>query len=136
VRVAAIVGESGSGKTTLISGLIRHFRAAGHTVAAIKHTHHPLNEERRGDTGTFEAAGAEPVIFAGDGEAVIFTRDGIARMRFQAPQELVDRTTADVVLIEGFKKIDTWPRIELDSSRRVSVQDAVAILDRIWASQR
>ena len=136
MRVAAIVGESGSGKTTLISGLIRHFLAAGHTVAAIKHTHHPINEEHRGDTGAFEAAGADPVIFAGDGEAVIFTRDGTARIGFQSPQELVDRAAADVVLIEGFKRIDTWPRIELDSEARVSVQDAVAILDRIWNSHR
>jgi molybdopterin-guanine dinucleotide biosynthesis adapter protein len=135
VRVAAIIGESGSGKTTLISGLIRHFRADGRTVAAIKHTHHPLNEERRGDTGAFEAAGAERVIFAADREAVIFTRQGTERIRFQSPQELVDHAAADIVLIEGFKRVDLWPRIELDSAVRLSVQDAVAILDRIWGSR-
>ena len=132
MRIAAIIGESGSGKTTLISGLIRHFLAEGQRVAAIKHTHHPLNLERRGDTAVFEDAGAEPVIFARDGEAI---HDG-KRIRFNSPGELLDRIDADIVLIEGFKQVDTWPRIELDSAARLSVQDAVAILDRIWSSRR
>jgi len=132
VRVAAIIGESGSGKTTLISGLIRHFLAEGKRVAAIKHTHHPLNLERRGDTAAFADAGADPVIFARDGEAI---RDG-KRIQFDSPAELLDHLHADVVLIEGFKQVDLWPRIELDASAHLSVQDAVAILDRIWASRQ
>ena len=132
MRIAAIVGESGSGKTTLISGLIRHFVSAGQRVAAIKHTHHPLNLERRGDTAAFQDAGAEPVIFARDDEAI---HNG-ERIRFRSPGELLDRIDADVVLIEGFKQVDAWPRIEIDAGARLSVQDAVAILDRIWASRR
>jgi molybdopterin-guanine dinucleotide biosynthesis protein MobB len=132
VRVAAITGESGSGKTTLISGLIRHFLAQGQRVAAIKHTHHPLNLERRGDTAAFEDAGAAPVIFARDNEAI---HNG-QRIRFDSPAELLDRIDADIVLIEGFKRVDLWPRIELDGTARISVQEAVAILGRIWPSRR
>ena len=132
MRVAAILGESGSGKTTLISGLIRHFVSVGQRVAAIKHTHHPLNFERRGDTAAFQDAGADPVIFARDDEAI---HDG-KRIRFNSPRELLDRIDADIVLIEGFKQqAGLWPHIALDAAARLSVQDAVAILDRIWDSR-
>ena len=131
MRVAAIVGESGSGKTTLIVALIRHFVTSGQSVAAIKHTHHPLNNDRRGDTAAFEAAGASAVIFARDGEAIA----GGKRVRFESPRDLLDHIDADVVLVEGFKQFDAWPRIELDRNSRVSVEDALSILDRMWASK-
>ena len=133
MRVAAITGTSSVGKTTLIVALIRHFVTRGERVAAIKHTHHPLNEERRGDTKMFESAGAELVIFAGDGEAVVFSRDATERIQFTSPRELLDRITADVVLIEGFKNYDGWPRIELHRTSPLSVEDVLANLDRIWA---
>lgn len=135
MRVVAIIGESGAGKTTLIVGLIRHFVSNGSRVAAIKHTHHPLSGERRGDTAKFEAAGAEPVIFAGDGEAIVFSRRVAERIRFDTPDDLLERAAADVVIVEGFKKYEGWPRIELDRTSRLSVEDALANLDRIWASR-
>ena len=131
MRVAAIVGESGSGKTTLIVALIRHFVTSGQRVAAIKHTHHPLNNERRGDTAAFEAAGARPVVFAGAGEAIA----GRKRIRFESPRDLLDHIDADIVLVEGFKQFDAWPRIELDRNSLVSIEDALSILDRMWASK-
>ena len=131
MRVAAIVGESGSGKTTLIVALIRHFVTAGQRVAAIKHTDHPLNNERRGDTAAFEAAGARPVIFAGDGEAIA----GGKRIRFGSPRDLLDHIDVDVVFVEGFKRFEGWPRIELDRTSRTSVEDALANLDRMWDSK-
>jgi molybdopterin-guanine dinucleotide biosynthesis protein MobB len=131
MRVAAIVGESGSGKTTLIVALIRHFVTAGQRVGAIKHTHHPLNNESRGDTAAFETAGAAPVIFAGDEEALA----GGKRIRFETPRDLLDHIDADIVFVEGFKRFEAWPRIELDRNGRISVEDALAILDRMWASK-
>jgi molybdopterin-guanine dinucleotide biosynthesis protein MobB len=131
MRVAAIVGESGSGKTTLIVALIRHFVTAGQRVAAIKHTHHPLNDDRRGDTAAFESAGAKHVIFARDGEAIASGK----KIRFQSPRDLLDHLDADIVLIEGFKHFDDWPRVELDGTRRIPVEEALTILDRMWASK-
>jgi len=132
MRVAAIVGRSASGKTTLMVALIRHFVTAGHRVAAVKHTHHQLNDDRRGDTAAFETAGAKPVILATNGEAVVFSGNGAERMRFQSPRELLDRATADIVLIEGFKEFDFGPRIELDRAKPISTEEALAILDRMW----
>ena len=136
MKVAAITGVSGAGKTTLIVALIRRFVAAGERVGAIKHTHHVLNEERRGDTGAFLDAGAEPVVFAGNGEAVVFRHNGVARARYADERELLQFFGGDdVVLIEGFKSSEAWPKVELGSERRLSADEAAAILDRIWRSR-
>jgi molybdopterin-guanine dinucleotide biosynthesis protein MobB len=134
MNVAAITGVSGAGKTTLIVALIRRFVAAGARVGAIKHTHHALNEERRGDTGAFLDAGAEPVVFAGSGEAVVFRHSGIMRVRFGDERELLQQFgDTDVVLVEGFKASEAWPKVEL-GSERMGAEEAAAILDRIWRS--
>ena len=96
-------GPSGSGKTTRLVELIRSAVAAGRSVGAIKHTHHTLNDdERRGDTGRFLAAGARPVILAGDGEAVVF--DNVPRrVAYSSLSDLLGMIAADLVVIEGFK---------------------------------
>jgi molybdopterin-guanine dinucleotide biosynthesis protein B len=134
VNVAAITGFSGAGKTTLIVALIRRFVAEGKRVGAIKHTHHVLNEEHRGDTGKFLDAGAEPVVFAGKGEAVVFRHNGAARVQFTDERELLQLFDGDVVLVEGFKSSEAWPKVEL-GEQRMDVTEAAAILDRIWRSR-
>lgn len=122
MRVAAFIGPSNSGKTNLICALVRHFVARGERVAAVKHTHHSLNDERTGDTGRFLDAGAEPVILAGDGDAVLFAPGGTKRLRFTDPGELLSHLDdADLVLIEGFKNYDGWPRFAV-----CSFEEAVA----------
>lgn len=135
MRVAAFTGHSGSGKTTAIAALIAHFVAAGKSVGAIKHTHHPVNEEDRGNTATFRRAGAEPVILAGNGEAVVFAGDSRTRVTFRDPRELLDHfKECEIVLVEGFKTLDVWPRVELESDRRQTTDELLEILDRIWRS--
>ena len=106
MRVQAFAGPSNSGKTTKICELIREAVARGERVGAIKHTHHPLNTEDRGDTSRFRAAGADPVILAGDGEAVVFRGDATSRIRFADPRELLAEFDGDMVFVEGFKAYD------------------------------
>lgn len=132
MNVVAFVGASGSGKTTAIATLIRHFVDEGKTVGAIKHTHHDLNEENRGDTAEFRRAGAKPVIFAQDNEAVVFSDAAPRRLRFDDPQHLLREFATDIVIIEGFKSVDAWPRVELSSERYRTTEELLAILDRIW----
>lgn len=112
MQVIAIGGPSESGKTTRLVELIRSEVAAGRAVAAIKHTHHPLNEENRGDTAAFLAAGARPVILAGDGEAVVFDGASARRVAYAEPQDLLVHCATDLVVIEGFKSVDDkiWRR--------------------------
>ena len=137
MRVAAFAGWSRSGKTTRIVSLIRHLTARGHRVAAIKHTHHALNDERRGDTERFAEAGAMPVILAGDGEAVRLDARNVHRIAFASPVELLAHCgDVDVVLIEGFKSIDAWPRIDVDDATPTGAEELASILDRIWRFDR
>jgi molybdopterin-guanine dinucleotide biosynthesis adapter protein len=133
-RVAAFIGHSGAGKTTLVASLIARYVEDGETVAAIKHTHHPLNEENRGDTARFRAAGAEPVILAGDREGVVFEAGGTRRIAFGEPADLLGELSANVVLVEGFKSFGGWPTVNVDAERRPTVEEVIEILDRIWAS--
>src|SRR3954470_1765897 len=95
VEVIAISGPSGSGKTTRLVAIIQSTVAAGRTAGAIKHTHHALNEENRGDTAAFLAAGARPVILAGDGEAVVFDGESTRRVAYTEPADLLEHFDTD-----------------------------------------
>lgn len=133
MHVAALTGSSGAGKTTLLVALIEHYRGEGLRVGAIKHTHHPLNEENRGDTARFRAAGAEPVILARISEAVIFRQSGTERVTFTHPRELLAHFRGlDVVLVEGFRDLTDWPRVEIRADARPPVAELLTNLDRIW----
>ena len=132
MRVIGFTGASGSGKTTAIVALIEHFVGNGKTVGAIKHTHHPLNEEDRGDTAQFRRAGADPVVLAGQVEAVVFEGDGRTRISYSNPEELLQTLRNDVVVVEGFKAGGPWPQIELSREQWLTVTELLEILDRIW----
>jgi molybdopterin-guanine dinucleotide biosynthesis protein MobB len=128
MNVAQIVGWSGVGKTTLIVELIRLYVARGLTVGAIKHTHHELNDRNEGDTARLLAAGAVVVMLAGEQEAIV----GTTRIRYETPQELLVSFDTDIVFVEGFKRFDGWPRIDVDRDARPDPAEVAAILDRIW----
>ena len=106
-----IVGFSGSGKTTLAVRLVRRLVDEEMRVAAIKHTHHELNGDRRGDSALLAEAGAEPVLLCRSGEAVEFSSDGVRPITYHEIEDLRAGLDADVVVIEGFKGSGGWPRI-------------------------
>jgi len=106
-----IVGFSGSGKTTLATRLVRRLVEEGLRVAAVKHTHHELNGDRRGDSALLAGAGAEPVLLCRAGDAVEFSRDGVRTVAYRNVEDLRAGLQAEVVVIEGFKALGGWPRI-------------------------
>ena len=132
MNVVAFIGDSGSGKTTAIASLIRHFAGKGDGVSVIKHTHHAVNDENRGDTAEFLRCGADRVIFAGDGEAVVFQNGETRRIGFERAQDLLTHLHTNIVFIEGFKSAGEWPRIELNRHEWRSTAELLSILDRIW----
>ena len=131
MKVIAFVGRSGSGKTTAIETLIRHYVSHGRSVGAIKHTHHELNTDDRGDTGRFRRAGAQPVILAGSRRAVVFSDARPEIIHYDAPRDLVQRLITDIVLIEGFASAEGWPRIDLVAGEWLGAADLIARADAV-----
>jgi len=114
----------------MICALVRYFVARGQRVAAIKHTHHDVNERRAGDTGRFLDAGAMPVILAGERAAIVFRAESCEHISFDDPEDLLAHTAGvPTVLVEGFKDFGKWARI--DATRVRDVDEAIALLDRI-----
>ena len=132
--VAAITGYSGSGKTTLLVALISRYVAEGKRVGAIKHTHHPLNEENRGYTARFRAAGAEPVILAGSNAGVVFRASGTSRVTYERPRDLLAQFDTDIVLVEGFRELGEWPKVTISADARPTPDEMAAKLATIWRS--
>ena len=98
-----IAGFSGSGKTTLVVRLIPELIARGLSVSTIKHTHHNVAIDRRGDLSRrLREAGAHEVLLAsGDRWSLLHELRG-------APEPAVTdfaRSLApvDLLIVEGFK---------------------------------
>lgn len=109
--VLGFIGPSGAGKTTLIESLLRVWTQGGRAVSAIKHTHHHLNEERRGDTERFLRAGASESILCDEREAVLFTPGATRRFSYGMPTDLLQQVTSDHIVVEGFKRVSDWPQL-------------------------
>ena len=111
-NVIGITGWSGSGKTSLVIRLIPEFRARGFRVATIKHAHHAFDIDSPGkDSYQHRVAGAAEVVVSSSKRWAIMheNRDDAE----PALDELLVRmSTADIVLVEGFKN-DAHAKIEV-----------------------
>lgn len=105
----SFVGYSGSGKTTVLEALVRISANRGEGVAVLKHTHHPANRERRGDTGRYLDAGARETILASE-EGVAAHSDG-TMFAWSDARELLTRFTSRRIYVEGFRSSGFWPSV-------------------------
>ena len=111
--VFGLAGFSGAGKTTLAETLIRYFaEQKGLNVASIKHAHHDFDPDQPGkDSWRHRKAGARQMVISSARRRVKFTEtpDGDEA---DLNTLLGEISPADLVLIEGYKKID-FPKVEI-----------------------
>jgi len=103
MKAVGIIGYKKSGKTTLLVKLAQELTSRGHTVSSVKHTSCALDLPET-DTSlhrkfTHQAAAISPE------EAAIFFRESINL------EEMLNYLRADFILIEGFKREKTFPKI-------------------------
>ena len=103
MKAISIVGPKNSGKTTLGLKLAKHFKESGLTVAAAKFSHHGFDWQ---DTDTTDYARiCDAVAGLGPSETFVHWTDH----RFLP--DILPLLTADVLIVEGGKKLGFLPRI-------------------------
>ena len=102
-KVIGIVGYHNSGKTTLARALARALIARGYRVAAVKHLSHYADLPGKDTALLAEAAGQ--VGFISPEGAGIFWKEPLSL------EEVISHLEADIVLVEGFKGQQTFPKI-------------------------
>jgi len=103
LRAVGIIGYKKSGKTSLLVNLARELTARGRTVSSVKHVSCDLDLPET-DTAlhrkfAHQAAAISPK------ESAIFFRESMNL------EEMLNYLKADLILIEGFKKEKTFPKI-------------------------
>ncbi|HDQ71865.1 MAG TPA: molybdopterin-guanine dinucleotide biosynthesis protein B [Chloroflexi bacterium] len=103
-KVIGIVGYKNSGKTTLTRKLAQALKRRGYTVAVVKHTaHHALDLPGK-DTAVLGAVAEQVAIIAAEESALFWPRPlGL--------EEAIAHLQTDFVLVEGFKRVKTHPKI-------------------------
>ena len=99
-----IAGYSGSGKTTLVVRLIPELISRGLSVSTIKHTHHKVAIDRRGDLSRrLRDAAAHEVLLLGGSRWTL-----LRELRGENEPSVADfaRQVApvDLLIVEGFKR--------------------------------
>ena len=103
LKVVGIVGYQDSGKTTLTRALARELTGRGHEVAVIKHSSHHLDLPGKDTAALGEAVGQ--VGFISPQESAVFWRKSLSL------ENIAPYLEADIILVEGFKKEKTFPKI-------------------------
>lgn len=111
----AICGKKDSGKTTLICNLIKEFVKIGKTVAVIKHTSHEHSFDMEGkDTYNFKISGASAALIYSPLKYMLI-KD--YKKKENEEEDIIGFINGmkgyDIIILEGFKHIDSIPKIEI-----------------------
>ena len=114
IPVVGFAAYSGTGKTTLLVRLLRLFTEQGLRVGIVKHAHHTFEIDHPGkDSYELRQAGASQVLVGSRQRwALMMEMPKPPRDALAFYLDRLDRTTLDLVLVEGFKP-ESIPKIEL-----------------------
>jgi molybdopterin-guanine dinucleotide biosynthesis protein B len=103
VKAVGIIGYKKSGKTTLGVRLAKELSGMGYRVGVLKHASKAINFAEV-DTSRYKAyAEIVSAISPGESEIILRGKKGI--------EEILSSYECDIVLIEGFKREKTFPKI-------------------------
>jgi molybdopterin-guanine dinucleotide biosynthesis protein B len=105
VRILQVIGGKKSGKTTTVRDFIRVASGLGLKVAAMKRAHEAVFDTPETDSYRFSEAGAVQVGLVVPGEFLWHEKREIGLA------ELVERTDADVLFVEGFRGETGYERL-------------------------
>jgi molybdopterin-guanine dinucleotide biosynthesis protein B len=103
LKAVGIIGYKNSGKTSLLMNLARELTARGHTVCSVKHVSCDL--DLPGTDTALHRKYVRQVAAISPEESAIFFRESVNL------EEMLNYLKADLVLVEGFKKEKTFPKI-------------------------
>jgi molybdopterin-guanine dinucleotide biosynthesis protein B len=114
VPVLGIVAYSGTGKTSLLERLIPIMTGKGLRIAAVKHSHHDFEVDKKGkDSDRLRIAGAGQVLLSSQYRtALIIEEDGVSEPDLIQQLKRLDYARLDLVLVEGFRHVDI-PKLEV-----------------------
>ena len=112
--VIGFAAFSGSGKTTLLAALLPLLEASGIRTGVIKHSHHDFEIDRPGkDSFLLRKAGALQMLIASPFRTVLIREHRPeTEPRLDYLLELLDRSTLDLILVEGFRHVE-FPKLEI-----------------------
>ena len=106
-KTVSVIGYKDSGKTRVVQAIVKELTGRGYKVGTIKHTADEISLDTPGkDTERHRQAGSKATALLQKEEAAIFFDQHLTIQ--QASAKL---GTIDYLIIEGFKTLDTHPRI-------------------------
>ena len=103
MKIVGIIGYKDSGKTTSARALAQELTTRWHQVAVVKHTSHRIDLAGKDTATLLEAAGQVAIVSA---EAT-----GVFWRKPMGLEDILAYLDADVVLVEGFKAQQGYPKI-------------------------
>lgn len=121
MKVIGIIGYKNSGKTTLAVSLAQELSLRGLKVATVKHAHGQLDHQEK-DTSKHKEYSYQ-VAAISDQEAMLITKEQLCL------EEILKFVKADIVLVEGFKREKSYPKIICAKSKEelVGLSDGLEI---------
>jgi molybdopterin-guanine dinucleotide biosynthesis protein B len=121
MRVIGIIGYKKSGKTTLTLKLSNELTKRGYKVAVVKHVNKDIGLNNT-DTSKYKKCLAQVAAITSE-ESVIFLKNK------KNIEEIIKYFEADIILIEGFKKEKTFPKIVClrEKSEKVELFDGLQL---------